>query len=103
MFVVNTQYAPQLEILQQLFQFFSHGDRCPYPAAESSRAPRGAESFVPTGRDRRAHTARLRAPRPEMARADIPATAATVAAGQEPPPCGLFASVPPHKVPGVPS
>src|ERR1035437_10188535 len=98
MFVVNTQYAPQLEILRQLFQFFSHGDPCPDPAAESSGAPRGAESFAPSGRDRRVHTGRLRAPRRGTARADIPAAAATVAAGQEPPPCGLFASAPPHRV-----
>src|SRR5438309_7895754 len=42
-----------LEILQELFQFFSHRDGCPFPGAESSRAPRVAESSAPTGRDRR--------------------------------------------------
>src|ERR1019366_4572587 len=94
--VVHTEHAAQLQIFQELFQFFSHGDRSPYPAAESSRAPRGAESCVPAGRDRRDHTGRLPGPRPGTARADILAATATVAAGPAPPLCGLFAATPSH-------
>src|ERR1019366_9070025 len=94
--VIHLEHAPQLEILQQLFQFFSHGYRGPYRAAESSRAPHGAESSVPRGPDRRDRTGRLREPRPEKAREDILSTSATVAAGQAPPLCGPFASAPSH-------
>jgi len=42
LFVVHAQHAPQPEILQKLFQFFSHGDPSRYRASESSLVPRGA-------------------------------------------------------------
>src|SRR5208283_2077291 len=86
-------HAPQLEVLQQLFEFFSHGYLY---RARNNRAPRGAESSAPAGRDHRGHTGRLRALRRGRARADIREVVAAVAAETRPPPYGLFASVPPH-------
>src|SRR6202030_1850020 len=69
--VVDLQDAPQLEILQQLFQFFSHR---PIPhRAESTRASRGARSSVPAGPDRKDHTGRPRARLPAAVPVDTPA------------------------------
>src|ERR1039457_2268049 len=80
LFVIDLQHAPQLEILQELFQFFSH--RPTPPRAESIRVSRGARSSVPAGPDRKDHNGRPRARRPAAAPADTPAPVATVAAGQ---------------------
>src|ERR1035438_1771793 len=89
LFVIDLQHAPQLEILQQLFQlfqFFSHR-RIPL-RAESTRASRGARSSVPAGPDHKDHNGWPRARRPIAVPVDTPAPDVTVAAPQARLPCG---------------
>src|ERR1017187_7182708 len=76
---IDLQDAPQLELLQQLFQFFTH----PLPhRAESARGSNGARSSVPAGPDRKDHNGRPRARPPAAVSVDTPAPGATVAAGR---------------------
>src|ERR1022692_1306088 len=95
---IDLQDAPQLEILQQLFQFFthpiphraestrvSHGEFFTHPIphrAESTRVSHGARSSVTAGPDRKDHNGRPRARPPAAVSVDTPAPGATVAAGQ---------------------
>ena len=81
LFVIDLQNAPELKVLQELFEFFSHGGLY-RPPGESIPAPRGAGSSVPAGPDHRDHNGRLRAPLPGAARGDTRAPGGAVGARQ---------------------